>query len=291
MEKVVAIITVYYPKTEHLLNIKKIFKQVDKLIICDNSPNICYEIINKFPEAEYLFFGKNLGLSAAFNIVLKNPKYQWDDNTYIIFFDQDTTIPLNHINSLVNDYEYLISKGYKIGCIGPTFYNKTLQKVEIPTIKENISKSIIKVKSVITTSMLCRYSNIKSIDLWNEEIFLDMSDWDLCWRFLDSNMSCFMSSNSVIQHNVGEDKKKILLYKIRVWKPFREYYQIRDCLYLINKKYVPWNFRIRLLIMLTIRPMMHCLFLDRRIERFKYIFRGICDYLNKVHGELNFKEK
>lgn len=286
MSRVIAILTLYYPKREHLINLSKIAEQVDRLIVCDNSPFINEDLKNEFPTIIYQHFGKNLGLSAGFNRVLKNAKYKWHDDDFIIFFDQDTTIPKNHIISLIDDYEYLEKHGYKVGTIGPVFFNKSLGKEEIPTIKQHITKSIFKVKSVITTSMLCKYSNIKLINFWNEEIFLDMADWDLSWRFTKSNKACFMSSNSIILHSVGENKKKLFSFNIRVWKPFREYYQIRDSLYLLNKNYVPWNFRIRLILNLTIRPLIHICFLDNTYERIKYIIKGYRDYFKGQHGEL-----
>ena len=37
--KKVAIVTCYFPKAEHVLNIRKISEQVDIVVVCDNSPH------------------------------------------------------------------------------------------------------------------------------------------------------------------------------------------------------------------------------------------------------------
>ena len=137
--------------------------------------------------------------------------------------------------------------------------------------------------------MLCKYSQIRTINFWNEEIFLDLADWDLCWRLNSSKKFSFMSFNSIIKHNVGEGKKKIFCVSLRIAKPFREYYQTRDKLYLLNKNYVPIRMKIRFLISLIIRPIVHFIFLDDGIRRMKYIFKGINDYLNNKRGELNIR--
>ena len=114
-----------------------------------------------------------------------------------------------------------------------------------------------------------------------------MADWDICWRFKYHKMKCFMSYSSIINHTVGEGKKKIFgLYDLRIAKPFREYYQIRDCLYLFWKEYIPWNFRVRFVVRLTVRNILHVLFLDEPGLRFKYILKGLSDYLHGVHGVL-----
>lgn len=286
MPRITAIVTVYYPNEKHLANIYKIAEQVDRIIVSDNSSFNNKYIFRKFSNLYYFFWNKNLGLSASFNKILKNTNLNWDNNDFVIFFDQDTTIPLNHINSLIKDYESLVSKGYDVGCIGPVYFNKSMGKKEIPKLRKCISKSIIKVKNIITTSMLCNYSKLKSINFWNEEIFLDLADFDLCWRFNDRNIHCFMSYNSVIYHNVGEGKRKILFFNIRIAKPFREYYQTRDCLYLIKKDYVPWMMKLRFILNLTLRPLLHFIFLDSSKARMKFVLKGYSDYFKNIHGEL-----
>lgn len=289
MKKIVAIITIYYPKEEHLNNINRISEQVDKIFLCDNTPFNNKNSFSNLSNLEYLYFGKNLGLSLAFNFVLTNNKYNWNDDDYIIFFDQDTTIPKNHIKTLISDYEDLVLHGYNVGCIGPIFFNNSMQKIEIPRLKKEINASIIQVSNIITSSMLCKYSQINSINFWNEDIFLDLADFDLCWRFNNENMSCFMTFNSVIEHSVGEGKENILFFSLRISKPFREYYQTRDCLYLLSKNYVPFYMKLRFVLNLTLRPILHLIFLNHSIDRFKFIVKGFKDYLNKVHGEIILK--
>lgn len=287
MTRVSAIVTTYYPTIKHLNNIKRIASQINRIFICDNSPRCNIELFSEIDNLEYCFWNANLGLSIGFNRILKDEKYSWLDDDYIVFFDQDTVIPENHIMSLVNDYESLTKEGYRVGCIGPVFFNESMQKTEIPKLKKKINDNIIEVRSNITSSMLCRYDHLKTIDFWNEEIFLDMADWDICWRFKRYNMKCFMSHSSIINHTVGEGRKKILgFYYLRIAKPFREYYQIRDCLYLFWKDYIPWNFRVRFLIRLTVRNVLHILFLDNPKLRIKYILKGFNDYFHGVHGEI-----
>lgn len=287
MSRITAILTVYYPSYKNRDNIEKISRQVDRIVICDNSPKDNRELFHTLDKAIYHFCGQNLGLSAAFNQVLMDTSYKWSDDEFIIFFDQDTVIYEKHIEKLIVEYNFLRREGYHIGCIGPLYYEGNNKQIELPRTKKYLNGRTISVKSVITTSLLCQYAMLKKIGFWNEDIFLDMADWDLCWRVKAENFLCCMTSASIMSHSVGEGKRKYGLINLRVWKPFREYYQTRDCLYLMRKSYVPLRFKIRFVMMLTIRPVLHLIFLDNKRERLLYIQRGMKDYHAGIKGELN----
>lgn len=286
MDRVTAIVTVYYPNCANKRYIEKIAAQVDRVIICDNSSVDNCSMFDDLNKTIYRFFRKNLGLSSAFNKILKDPCYGWTDRDFVIFFDQDTDICKNHIKKLLSEYNRLKRAGYKLGCLGPVCYNSCSGRIEIPKIKRFLNDKTMSVRNIITSSMLCMYSVLKKVDFWNEEIFLDMADWDLCWRLGTEKMLCCMTYASVINHSVGEGNRKMGLLELRVEKPVREYYQTRDCLYLIKKKYVPLKFKIRFVFMLTIQPAIHFLVLDSRQERIRYIKKGIKDYRDGARGEL-----
>lgn len=284
--RIISIMTVYYPDKSNLGNAEIIRRQSDLLIICDNSPTSHEDLFSAMENTRYFYWGKNLGLSAAFNQVLKNDTFNWRDNDYIVFFDQDSTIQLNHIKLLIEEYKNLVIRGERIGCIGPVYFNLSSNKEEIPRLKSFINDKSMRVSSIITTSMLCQYKNLKKIGFWNEHVFLDMADWDICWRFEAENMNVYLTYASVIRHSLGKGTKKIGPLQIRVDRPFREYYQTRECLYLLFKKYSPVKYKIRFILMLTARPLLHMLFLDNKLERGKYIVKGILAYLAGKKGSL-----
>ncbi len=278
-----ALVTLYNPTKQHVQNLTSVVSQVDTVIVCDNSNN---NNENMIPcECKYSSVRKNLGLSAAFNLVLKNQDYGWEDDDYVIFMDQDSVIESDHVHTLVNDYETCRKMGIKIGCLGPIYYNSSNDSTEIPRIKKELIEGIFEVKSIITSSMLCRYGDLRTIGYWNEEIFLDMADWDLCWRFVFAGYKCIMSSHKKLLHSVGYGEKKIGNISLRVGAPIREYYQNRDCLYLFGKRYTPCKFRIRFVLLITVRNMIHIFFYDDKKERLNYIIRGIVDFFRGVHGE------
>ena len=285
-----AIITVYHPSESVRLHVNEIVSQVDRVFLCDNSPKsnrTLFEPLCDQGNVEYICFCENLGLSAAFNRILKNQDYGWRVEDYIFFFDQDSSIQEGHVSQMVEDYENLLHLGYHVGCLGPAYFNTSNNSLELPKTKKFLCKGVFSVSSIITSSMLCKYGDLQSVGFWNEDIFLDMADWDICWRIESAGKLCCLTQNVVLHHSVGCGEKRIGLVRLRVGQPIREYYQIRDGMYLFTKSYVPWKFRVRYLAMLTVRSVLHVLLLDHRGHRLKFICKGFADACRKKKGVLD----
>ena len=286
---IVALVSVYHPTDAMVSKIAVIAAQTDRTYICDNSPaphdNLFAPLIAE-GRAVYVWFGENLGLSGGFNRILKNGDYPWNPEDYVLFFDQDSAIAPGHVEELVSCFTQLKNQNCPIGCIGPAYYNTSSGRVEMPRSKEEISHGIYAVSSIITSSMLTTYGVLQQVGFWNERIFLDMADWDLCWRIQKTGKLCCLTEKPVLHHSVGCGEKQIGPLRLRVGAPFREYYQIRDCLHLLFQSYTPIKYRVRFCAMLFIRSPLHVIFLDHRKERLAYICRGIRDFLCKKTGPL-----
>ena len=280
---VYAIVTIYNPSMDSIKNLEEIKEHVDRLIVCDNSnepckSKICFEI-------EYYHKNKNLGLSQAFNIPLKRNDLRWNLDDYIVFFDQDSKIDAGYIKRLVSEYEKCSRDGINIGCLGPVFYNSSNDRIEKTHDGYEVTPGIFEAKRIITSSMICKYDVLQKVGFWNEDIFLDLADWDLCWRIRKAGYKCLMTENIILYHSVGISEKKIGLLRLRVGNPIREYYQIRDSLYLAQKKYTPFRYKIRFMLMILVRSPIHVFFYDERRQRFHFIMRGIYDFIVGKHGE------
>lgn len=281
----IALITLYNPSEEVVTNVDSVANQVDKVYLCDNSLNNNAEMFDHIKNAIYLFFNKNLALSGAFNKVLRNHMWDFKNSDYILFFDQDSFVENEHIRKLIVEYDRLTELGYQVGCIGPLYFDRNTETVRLPKIKKKIDNHTFIVDNNITSSLLCQYGQLKKIDFWNDDIFLDMADWDMCWRLMNAGMTCFRTSEVLLSHTVGNGEKKIGLMTVRNGVAVREYYQTRNFLCLINKSYTPLRFKIRFILGVTIRPIQHLAVLDNRKKRFHYIIRGYIDFFKKIHGE------
>lgn len=289
MSETHALVTLYNPSEKEFNNCRILSQQVDTVILCDNSQESHETVFQNEKNIIYITKNENLGLGAAFNVALKNDTYGWKDDDLIIFFDQDSQIGEGYIQALQDEYRKIETLIPNLGCLGPVFYNTSNGRTERPRQKKNITDETYEVSNTITSSLMMRYGNLKRIDFWNEKVFLDLADWDLCWRMQKAGMVCCMTEKVVLHHSVGNGEKKVGPIKLRVGQPFREYYQTRDALYLLQENYVPLKMRLRLIANVTIRPVVHYLMLDDKKSRMKFIRRGINDYKKRVHGEYGHK--
>lgn len=285
MSETHALVTLYNPSEKEFNNCRILSQQVDTVILCDNSQESHETVFQNEKNIIYITKNENLGLGAAFNVALKNDTYGWKDDDLIIFFDQDSQIGEGYIQALQDEYRKIETLIPNLGCLGPVFYNTSNGRTERPRQKKNITDETYEVSNTITSSLMMRYGNLKRIDFWNEKVFLDLADWDLCWRMQKAGMVRCMTEKVVLHHSVGNGEKKVGPIKLRVGQPFREYYQTRDALYLLQENYVPLKMRLRLIANVTIRPVVHYLMLDDKKSRMKFIRRGINDYKKGVHGE------
>lgn len=281
---VYAFVTVYNPKENVKENIFEISQQVDKIFILDNSSNSNKDMFSFIQNSIYIFNNENLGISSAFNTPLKSTSF--DDNDFLIFFDQDSTIKTNHIQKLIEEFIKIERCGYNIGALGPVFFNKSNNSLEITKIKEQIveDSNIYIVNKLITSSMITKYRFIKQINFWNDHVFLDYADWDFCWRIKMHKLKCFLTTNVILEHEIGIGEKKVGPISLRLASPIRDYYKIRDSLYLLFRRYTPTKIKCVFLFNLLFLWIVNLFFLDKKKERLYYHFKGIVDFTRGKKG-------
>lgn len=284
--KIYSLITLYHPQKENIDNVFNIAKQVEKVFVIDNS---CKDNKNFFNSEENILYQNmqtNSGLSIGFNSILKN--FNFEDDDYIIFFDQDTIIHSNFINEFIQCYSF-IENSVRIGCLSPIRVDRFSGKPEITNCKSEIQQGYFSVQNVITSSLLTKYKILRDVNFWNENIFLDMADWDFSWRLLRKKYINIITDKVSIKHSIGNGTKKVSFFKIDMCAPIREYYIIRDGYKLLFSNVPPIKKKITLLYVLTFRSLLHILFLSEKKKRLKYMFCGFCDFLMNKKGAIKNK--
>lgn len=288
--KVYALVTLFYPDEKIAENIKILASQVDCVILSDNTPD--YDNKYLFVEIRncvYIANRENFGLSKAFNVALKSR--QFDDEDFIFFFDQDSRICEGYAEVLIRNFEK-IDSNHEIGCVGPQYVDTNSSKIVAPRKIEALSDSCYTVSSMITSGLLTKYLVLKKIGFWNEEVFLDMADWDICWRMKKTGFKIVLCNALTLTHTLGKGVKKIGKFNLRINHPVREYYQLRDSIKIFWRRYVPAKYKIRFLLIWFPMPLVYLCFLPNRLLRMKYIFWGFIDGIKrkndsfeKLHGK------
>ena len=292
--KTCALVTLYKPDSSVRNNVVSLAKQVSKLILIDNTENTENSAIFRgFDNCAYIWNGENFGLSVAFNRALKNlPAAK--DSDYILFFDQDSCVTENLVSTLVHDFEE-IAKADKIGCLGAVYFDSVKGEYGgISRLGKEICENCFEVTELITSAMITKYSILEEVGFWNENIFLDYADFDLCWRLGQIGYKSFISKNAILNHSLGFGFLKVNFFgktlNMSYSPPFREYYQTRAAVKLLLKSYVPLRWKKNFLFNIFCRIWIFSINLPNGKKRFRYFLKGVKDGLLHKNDAYTSKE-
>ena len=242
--KIIALVTLFHPDRGNADNVRLIAGQASEVLLMDNTPGKdSSSLFGGIPGVRYFSSGRNLGLSAAFNRLLALDVCRQSD--FLIFFDQDSRVVPGQVGTLARDFEAL-EKSRRVGCLGPAFFEENSGRL-CGTWDDSAAagNGCSTVHATITSSLMVRYRALEEAGLWNEHIFLDYADLELCWRIGRVGYENFVSGNVVMQHRQGEGVRRIFSpfsgswLTVHYFKPARYYYQAREAVKLLRDPLVP----------------------------------------------------
>jgi len=211
----ITILIVLYDETDEIIfkNLEKI--KNFKIIIVDNKGDkkLKNRITEKFEISKYYLSNKNLGFSKGFNKALNfcKTKYAFIKNADC-YIDEDNIIKL---------YDY-IKNNQDCGIVSPTSYdeynNLSYNSGKLPE-NEN-SNEILKVEGdvcvekVLGSSMFVKMEDLRKVGMFNENLFIFFSDFELCKKIKIINKHIVQIYNSKCIHVHGISKVKNKFYKI-----------------------------------------------------------------------------
>lgn len=225
---ILAGIVLFNPDLERLLeNVNHVRYQVDKLLLIDNGSNNINEIKKIFPNIEIIFNEKNLGIGKALKQIMDyaiHNKYDW-----VITLDQDSVIS----NNLIDEYKKYTSIS-KVGIITCNIIDRNFKE----KFESFNNKDYIEIKRCITSASFMSVEYYKNIEGYNEDLFIDMVDWDICAQFIKAGYKIIRINYDGLLHEVGKGKNIRFLWMTWIsfnHSPFREYYVTRNRFYLCFK--------------------------------------------------------
>lgn len=293
MRNIFTVIVTYNPNYDVLFpNIERILLS-SNIIIVDNTPDT--DSVNlyrdKFPNAkykiEYFPLRENKGIAYAQNKgFIEGLKNKAD---FFILLDQDSNIKDDFIPHLMNEYNVAIEYFKKIAVIGPTIINErngTQENYEISR-SANVYNGIHEVDVLISSGSLIPADILVEVGINNSALFIDLVDFEWCYRAKNVGYHVLMTSNVTIKHNVGLTDKKIWWGKhTSICSPFRLYYVFRNCIFAIKMPHFPLAYKSRLILSLPVKCLIH-MTCNRRAERLGFICRGVIDGILNRSGDYN----
>ncbi len=276
--KCAAVVIWYNPTKEECNNIYTYLSGVDKLYIFDNSDNPT--ILENNSKIDYIFNGKNLGISKCLNAALDmciKEEYKW-----LLTMDQDTEMNdkcMKRFADIIRDVDCK-----KIAIITP-WHNTKLDDKKPTTKIDNPNE-------VMTSGNLVNVSLLKKIGGYDERFFIDGIDIEIGLRINKLGYKILRFNDISIKHNLGD-----ICYHKFLWRTFmctnhnylRQYYMARNYRYIRDDYIKDYPEFCKILVKEKQNIFKIIMFEKDKIRKLFYKFKGVIDYKRGVKGKLEVK--
>lgn len=226
MENISACIITFNPDINRLKeNISSLRRFTFDILLVDNgSTNV--DEINKLKEQYNLIIiynKENLGIAKALNIGFKN-SIEIFHSDWILTLDQDSVI-----NNSMNKLKSYISN--ENGIICPQIFDLNSKKI--------IDKETGLINKCITSGALTNVESWKSVNGFDEIMFIDNVDFDFCYRLQKKGYKIYRVEDAILKHEIGKTTIRKFLFLNVVVKnhsAFRKYYISRNIIYFARKQ-------------------------------------------------------
>lgn len=270
-EKVAVIIVLYNPDTNDIDNVRRI-AQYNVGFVVDNSliPFMDGETIGNM---SYICNKANIGIAKAQNIALR--EILKGDYEYVVFLDQDTRVVVDYPLQIAMEFSR-IDNG-RLAVLGPQVVNAATGGQYASAIhKYEISENGFSLRKHIISSGSCMSINaLKDVGLMWGELFIDYVDFEWCWRAASKGYQCGVTSHLQISHHVGQRELSIGKYKVIISAQQRYFYQYRNFIWLIQKKYVPLQWKCATCVKFLLRLVYFPILVNGGLKYWNNMIKGL----------------
>lgn len=283
--KIDVIVVLYYPDSDKVCDVvRKLLNEGARVIIIENTPNFFNEkIVKCFGGRKgfiYLALGKNMGIAFAQNIGI-DISVSYSDTDYIIFLDQDSYIDNGFLDEMYSEYLKISNIEEKVGLVSPTLASENFCfEYKQNEIKKHCGYSIVD-KTSSSGSMISK-SVISDVGGMEEKLFIDLVDSEWCWRSREKGYICCVTKKINMKHQIGERHYKILGLGIIVSSPNRYYYKYKNFIKMLNRSYVPFQWKIKTFLKYIIFVFIVPIIDEKGFECVRYMYEGAKDGIFEV---------
>lgn len=273
---IACVLVTYHPEHKTLLRlIEQLKPQVAWIVIVDNSPQDELPSIKEEKVVKLYHHNRN-GIAGAQNKAIKYIQEKTKAE-FLIFLDQDSEITPHFVKELAKSYLHILHLDATIGAVGALPINKKTQKPYPYTCLSSINQSFDETDLLISSSLFTSMKNLSKVGLLDEKLFIDLVDHEWCWRATHQHhMTLYIAKNIPFQHQLGNDIFTIGPLTFVKCTPFRSYYVARNQLLLIQRNYIPFDWKLKTIVRLIIMPWAYLL-QPKGTLHFKRILQGIKD--------------
>lgn len=276
MDNIAAGIVLYNPDINRLKeNISSIIVQCGHVYLADNGSENFDDIealINEFGKDKISLIRNksNLGIAAALNQLCR--KAEANNYNWLITLDQDSVSP----SDMTEEYlKHTDEPDTAMLC--PLIYDRN-KKASLKA----YSAGAFETDECITSGAMLRLDVWKELKGFDESMFIDGVDFDICHRIKKHGYKIICVSSVVLVHEIGH----IEMHKFLVWSvvvknhsAFRKYYIARNTVYLAGKEHTSL---IKALLQNVKLLLINLLYENDKKKKAERIFKGTFDGLKCI---------
>ena len=211
-------------------NISAISPQVKDVILVDNGSKNAdgiSSLISRFDNITYIGNADNMGIAKALNQIVE--KADELGAKWVLTLDQDTVCKPD----IIEQYDRLCRRATDKVAIITSKYEDRSVKVDF-----GLTAPYVKDSFCITSGAFNNIRCIKAVGGFDEKLFIDMVDYDICYALTRSGYKIIRMNYVGFLHEVGRSVTKRFFGKdiiIFNHSPLRKYYWARNSIYLKRK--------------------------------------------------------
>ena len=98
-----------------------------------------------------------------------------------------------------------MSKNQKVACIGPLAFDRDKSEEDVYHSYGSGNERIIEVQQTLSSGSLIPKKAFIEIGGMEEDLFIDLVDYEWCWRAQKQGFSTFVTKEVKMAHRLGED--------------------------------------------------------------------------------------
>lgn len=212
-------------------NIDAVIIQCTHLYLVDNGSGNVDEVkglLNQYNQSKIsiLWNRENQGIAKALNQLTSAAQKEGFD--WILTLDQDSVVPSN----IVGEFEKYINNS-SVGILCPIICDRNKDE-EI-----KINEDCTEIDECITSGSLLNIKAWSEIGGFDERMFIDGVDFDICYRLRQRGYKIYCIHSVVLLHELGHiEYHRFLFWKVLVknHSVFRKYYIARNIIYVAKKR-------------------------------------------------------
>ena len=301
---VVATVVLFDPNLALLKRLyNSLYNQVDSIVFVDNSEdeNIKGDMqdwLNQIvlSEITYLNLGKNYGIAYAQNRGIEIAKKS--DAKFVLLLDQDSALPDNMVSDLVRVYEDLVNSGFKVATVGPSFLDEKTNEIAkiihykglgVQKVIPDQSKDFEPAHHIISSGSLIPIVVLDGVGGMKEPLFIDMVDIEWGIRAKKQGYDSYVAPKVIMRHSIGDEYVSFGKRKINLHTDFRNYFIVRNSVYVSLYEDISLNYRFAQLIRVPLYILFYSYHSKRRLYSFGLLSKAVTDGIFKNMDKGHFK--